>query len=71
MEILWKLEKKRLTDGNYANFGWRSDTNNMYISATVRAMCGRKAVDGKTAEKQMNTLELKETVDGFATANEV
>ena len=34
-------------------------------------MCGRKAVDRKTAQKQMNMFELKENVDGLATANGV
>ena len=37
----------------------------------MRTMCGQKAVDRKTAEKQINMLELKEIVNGFATANEV
>ena len=37
----------------------------------MRAMCGRKAADRKTAEKQMNMLELKETENGLATANGV
>ena len=39
--------------------------------AMVKAMCGRKVVDGKTTEEQMDMLELKETEDGLATANGV
>ena len=35
----------------------------------VRAMHGRKVLDRKTTEKQMEMLGLRETVDGLATAN--
>ena len=34
-------------------------------------MCGRKVVDRKTTEEQMDMLELKETIDRLATANGV
>ena len=37
----------------------------------VKAMCGQKVVGKKTTEKQMAMLELKETIDRFATANGV
>ena len=37
----------------------------------VRAMCGRKVVDRKTIEEQMDVLGLKETIDCLATASEV
>ena len=37
----------------------------------VRAICGRKVVDRKTSEEQMDTLGLKKTVDGLATVNGV
>ena len=34
-------------------------------------MCGRKAVDRKTTEKQKDMLGLKEAIDVLATTNEV
>ena len=34
-------------------------------------MCGRKVVNKKTTQEQMDMLELKETADGSAKANEV
>ena len=37
----------------------------------VRAMCGQKVANGKTTEKQMEMLELKETINRLATANGV
>ena len=37
----------------------------------VRAMCGRKVVDIKTTEEQMDVLGLREIIDRPATANEV
>ena len=37
----------------------------------VRAMCGRKVVDRKTTEEQMDMLGLKETIDQLATTNGV
>ena len=37
----------------------------------VRAMCGQKVVDRETTKKQMDMLELKETIDRLATANEI
>ena len=37
----------------------------------VRARCGQKVVDRKTAEEQMHTLGLKKTIDRLATVNEV
>ena len=36
-----------------------------------RATCRRKVVGRKTTDEQMDTLGLKETVDGLATAIEV
>ena len=39
--------------------------------AMVRAMCGRKVVDKKTTEEQMDMLGLKETVGGLSAANGV
>ena len=39
--------------------------------AMMRAMCGRKVVDRKTTQKQMDMLGLKETKDQLATANGV
>ena len=39
--------------------------------AMVRAMRDQKVVDRKTGEEQMDTLELKETLDQLATANGV
>ena len=39
--------------------------------AMVRAMCGQKVVHRKTTEKQMDMLELKETIDRLATVNGV
>ena len=35
----------------------------------VRAICGQKVVARKMTEEQMDTQELKETVDGLETAN--
>ena len=35
----------------------------------LRAMCGQKVVDRKTAEEQMDMLRLKETIDRLATVN--
>ena len=37
----------------------------------VRARCGRKIVDKKTTEEQMNILGLKETINRLTTANEL
>ena len=37
----------------------------------VRAMCGRKVVDRKTTELQMDMLGLKDTINRLATANRV
>ena len=37
----------------------------------MRAMCGRKVVDRKTTEEQMDMLGLKEIIDRLATANGV
>ena len=37
----------------------------------VKAMCGRKVVDRKATEDQVNMLGMKETVDGLATTIEV
>ena len=37
--------------------------------AMVRAMCNQKVVHRKITKEQMDTLGLKETVDGLATAN--
>ena len=37
----------------------------------VKAVCGRKVVHRKTAEKQMDMLGLKETVDRLATPSRV
>ena len=37
----------------------------------MRAVCRRKFVDRKIAEKKMDMLGLEETVDALATANEV
>ena len=37
----------------------------------VRAMCGQKVVNRKTAEEQMDMLGLKETTDWLATANKL
>ena len=39
--------------------------------AMVRAMCGHKVVDRKTAEEQMDMLGLRENIDQLATANGV
>ena len=39
--------------------------------AMVRAICGRKVVDRKTTDEQIDMLGLKETIDRLATANEV
>ena len=55
---------------------WRSKENEKAILKRterdiMRAMCSQKAVDKKTTEEQMDMLELKETVDGLATVNEV
>ena len=35
----------------------------------VRSMCGKKVVDRKTTEEQMDMLGLTETIDWLATAN--
>ena len=37
----------------------------------MRAMCGKKVVDRKKTEEQMDMLGLKETIDRLATANGV
>ena len=37
----------------------------------MRAMCGQKFVDRKTAIEQMDMLRLKQTIDWLATANGV
>ena len=37
----------------------------------ARAMCGKKVVDRKTTEEQMDMLGLKETIDWLATGNGV
>ena len=37
----------------------------------VRAMCGRKVVDGKKTEEKMDTQGLKKTVEGLTTANDL
>ena len=36
----------------------------------MRAMCGKKVVDRKTTEEQMDMLGLKKTIDRLATENE-
>ena len=37
----------------------------------VRIVCGRKVVNRKMTEEQMDMLRLKETIDRLATVNEV
>ena len=37
----------------------------------MRVMCGRKVVDKKPTEEQIDMLGLKKTVDGLVTANGV
>ena len=37
----------------------------------VRTICGRKVVDRKITEEQLDMLGLKETVNGLATASGV
>ena len=58
----------------YGSEAWCLKENKKAILRTERAMarsmCGRKAVDRKTT-KQMDMLELKETIDRLAIVNRV
>ena len=59
----------------YGSKAWCLKENKKAILRTdrvmVRAMCGRKVIDRKTTDEQMDMLGLKESVDGLATANRV
>ena len=60
----------------YGSEAWRLKENEKAIlkrteRAMVRATCGGKVADRKTAEEQIDMLGLKETIDRLATANGV
>ena len=45
------------------------ENEKVILRRTERAMCGQKVVDRKTTEEQIDTLEVKETIDRLATEN--